>query len=159
MDNYKRQFIDRASLEATRANHVFPTMAACEAALESSFGTSKLAIEDFNLFGMKQHYHPIYGTHILPTREWVGISKDTKDGKQDGWVTINASWVKYPSYTECFIDRMNTLRRLSSSYPHYKAALEATDPIVYVKEVSATWSTDPKRAEKVISIYKDYLKM
>src|SRR5205814_681160 len=95
---------------------VFPQMAAAEGALESGFGTSRLYIQDNNLFGMKVHRHNIYGVHVLPTKEFL-------NGQ---WVTVNAEWEKYPTLRDCLTDRMATLKRLSSVYPHYKAALNAT---------------------------------
>lgn len=146
MDKFKADFLDKASQQAETAGHIFPHMAACEAALESGYGASGLAISDCNLFGMKQHQHPVYGTHNLPTKEFVG-------GK---WIVVNASWVKYPDYAACFTDRMSTLQRLGNAYPHYAAALKVTDAISYVTEVSKTWSTDPARAAKVIAIYQAY---
>lgn len=143
MDIHKQQFLDKASQQAEAAGHIFPKMAACEAALESGYGVSGLAIADNNLFGMKQHQHPIYGTHVLPTKEFLN----------GGWVVVNANWIHYPDMAACFTDRMNTLRRLSTAYPHYAAALAALDAITFVTEVSRTWSTDPNRAAKVIAIY------
>lgn len=150
--NDQLTFLNSTGDAATKAGHIFPAMAACEAALESGYGTSQLARVDHNLFGMKQHQHPVYGTHILPTREFVGVDKDT-DAVKDGWVVIDAKWVSYPSSVECFIDRMNTLRNLSHAYPHYAAALAAPDAGTYVVEVSKTWSTDPHRADKILNIY------
>jgi|ERR1051326_357754 flagellum-specific peptidoglycan hydrolase FlgJ len=139
----QKTFLRSAASAAEKAGHIFPEMAACEAALESAYGRSVLALLDKNLFGMKQHKHPIYGTHILPTKEF-----------QNGeWITINASWVSYPDWASCFKDRMATLERLATAFPHYAAALKAKDGQEYVREVSQTWSTDPKRAEKVIAIY------
>ena len=143
-------FIKRARDEAIRANHPFPIMAACEAALESSYGTSLLARQSNNLFGMKQHSHPIYETMNLPTREFI------KD--RGGWVVVMADFVKYPDWRACFADRLVTLERLSGSYPHYATALAAPDAITYVSEVSATWSTDPYRASKCLAIYREFLK-
>lgn len=157
MDNNKKEFINKTSRAAEQAGHLFPTMAACEAALESGYGTSGLAIADNNLFGMKQHQHPVYGTHVLPTKEFVGKDKDTSDGLQDGWIVVNANWVKYPDLAACFSDRIATLKALSSAYPHYAAALAAKDAVAFVTEVSKTWSSDPKRADKVIAIYNSYL--
>lgn len=154
MNDLQRQFLMRATAEATKANHPFPEMAACEAALESTWGNSELAREDCNLFGMKQHSHPIYGTHNLPTREFVGVEKDT-DAVKDGWITVTARWVHYPDWASCFADRLATLERLSNAYPHYKAALEAKDPETYILEVSRTWATDPGRAQKVLALYKE----
>lgn len=105
-----------------------------------------LAVHGNNLFGTKQHEHPIYGTLSLPTREYLGGE----------WKVVTANWVRYPTLDDCFADRLATLRRLSPIYPHYKAALEASDPETFVREVSQTWSTDPGRAEKVIEIYNEY---
>lgn len=155
MNDAQKNFLAKASAEAAKISHPFPMMAACEAALESNWGNSALARDANNLFGMKQHAHPVYGTMNLPTREFVGLANDTQDGKQDGWITVTAHWVEYPDWASCFADRLATLQRLSNALPHYKAALEAVDPITYVTEVSKSWSTDPARAEKVISIFNE----
>lgn len=139
----KEDFLRRAWQSAVNAQHIFPEMAACEAALESGYGHSVLALQDNNLFGMKQHQHPIYGTHSLPTREFLS----------NQWVTLNSNWIVYPDWQTCFADRMATLKRLASVYPHYAAALAAASGTTYVNEVSRTWSTDPERANKVLAIY------
>jgi flagellum-specific peptidoglycan hydrolase FlgJ len=94
-------------------------MPACEAALESGYGRSQFAVQDRNLFGMKQHLHPIYGTHSLPTRKFLG----------NEWVTINSNWITYPDWQSCFADRMATLKRLAPVYPHYAAALAAASDL------------------------------
>jgi flagellar protein FlgJ len=120
-------------------------MAAAEAALESGFGTSGLAVHDNNLFGMKQHVHPIFGTENIPTKEFL----------HGDWEVVEASWIIYPDLKSCFDDRMNTLDRLKNFYPNYAHALMATDQFTYVLDVSATWSTDPNRADKVIAIYHE----
>lgn len=137
------QWLQSASTDAAAGGCAWPDFIACEAALESGFGKSTLAAQDFNLFGMKQHSHPIYGTVSLPTEECL-------DGQ---WVRVSADWVKYPSLAACFADRMATLRRLSPVYPHYANALVAHDGATFVREVSQTWSTDPGRAQKVLNIY------
>lgn len=142
----QRTFLDQATAEAIRANHPFPRMAACEAALESNYGLSELAREGNNLFGMKRHVHPTYGTMTLPTREF-------ENGE---WVVVTAQWENYPDQRACFADRLATLERLSNVYPHYKAALGAGTASEYIFEVSQTWSTDPKRGEKCLSIYLDH---
>ena len=177
MNSIQRDFLDRATAEAVKANHPFAQMAACEAALESNWGNSELARDAFNLFGMKQHCHPVFGTMTLPTREFEGGE----------WITVGAAnWVEYPDWRACFADRLATLERLSNALPHYKAALAAMDARTYVRQVSESWSTDPAwvakdgkeflskaealaydpqasaspglgRALKVLSIYNDYL--
>ncbi len=146
MNSIQRQFLDQATAEALRANHPFPRMAACEAALESNYGLSELAREANNLFGMKQHCHPIYGTMTLPTREFEGGE----------WTKVSAEWVKYPDLRGCSADRLATLERLSNVLPHYKAALGAGTADEYIAEVSKTWSSDPDRGKNVLSIYLEY---
>jgi flagellum-specific peptidoglycan hydrolase FlgJ len=147
MTDAQKTFLDKATAAATQAAHPFPRMAACEAALESGYGLSGLASEDNNLFGMKQHRHPEYGTVSLPTKEF----------EQGEWVAVTAEWVRYPDWQTCFFDRVSTLTRLSTAYPHYAAALRAMDVDTYIREVSASWSTDPARADKCLAIYSAYL--
>jgi flagellum-specific peptidoglycan hydrolase FlgJ len=164
MNASQKDFLDRAAAEAQLAGHIYPQMAACEAALESGYGASKLAREANNLFGMKQHSHALYGTLSLPTREFVGLEKDLTDGNRDGWITVTAEWVSYPDLKSCFADRKATLERLANAkrangtlvYPHYNAALRALSVESYITEVSTTWSTDPERARKVLSIYLSF---
>src|SRR6266567_1504137 len=139
----QKKFIRDAYAAALRSGHIFPGMAACEAALESGYGRSQLAVQDKNLFGMKQHRHAVYGTHVLPTKEF-------ENGE---WITADARWVSYPDWASCFSDRMATLLRLASTFPHYAAALGASSAVTYINEVSRTWSTDPRRAAKVLAIY------
>lgn len=147
MNDAQRQFLDLATAEAIKASHLFPQMAACEAALESTWGHSQLAREGNNLFGCKQHMHPIYGTMNLPTSEF-------ENGE---WIQTVAHWIIYPDWASCFADRLSTLQRLASVYPHYAAALMAINAETYIAEVSKTWSTDPLRGSKVLSIYQEYV--
>lgn len=144
----QKQWLDMTAQAAEDAAHIFPSMAACEAALESAWGTSELAIKAFNLFGMKAHVHPILGTLNLPTKEFL-------DGQ---WVVVEAHWVSYPTLADCFRDRMATLQLLAPHYPHYTAALASPDAQTFVQNVSLSWSTDPQRAAKVISIFNTYQK-
>jgi flagellum-specific peptidoglycan hydrolase FlgJ len=150
MNDTQRAFLRRAADEASKSGHLFPPMAACEAALESNYGLSGLARDDNNLFGMKLHSHPDHpewGQHSLPTREF-------ENGQ---WISINSNWMSYPDWAACFRDRMGTLYRLANLFPHYKAALSAPDAESYIAEVSKTWSTDPNRGAKVLSIYQEFI--
>lgn len=150
MNDLQKQFLDAATTEAAKVSHPFPAMAACEAALESNYGLSELARDACNLFGMKQHLHPVFQTMTLPTREFENGEWETVPG---------ADWVKYPDQASCFADRLSTLRRLAPVLPNYANALEAVDAYAYVTAVSASWSTDPQRAAKVIAIYQAYVNL
>lgn len=148
VDSGQKHWLDVTSKAAEDAGVLFPTMQACEAALESAYGTSELAIRGLNLFGTKQHVHPIFGTLNLPTKEFL-------DGQ---WVVVEAHWVSHPTLADCFRDRMATLQLLAPHYPHYAAALASPDAQTFVQNVSLSWSTDPQRAAKVISIFNTYQK-
>jgi flagellum-specific peptidoglycan hydrolase FlgJ len=138
-------FLTRACAAARAAGHIFPEYAACEAALESGWGRSRLAVEANNLFGQKQSHPALAGTETIsmPTREYL----------HGHWMTVLANWTKFPGMTECFAERMALLTRLSRTFPHYAAAIKAATGEQYVVSVSQSWSTDPDRAGKVLSIY------
>lgn len=144
--DFRSEFLLRAATAARAADHIFPEYAACEAALESAWGRSRLALEGNNLFGQKQSHPPLAGTGTLamPTQEYL----------QGHWTTVLANWAKFRDWAHCFASRMERLRALSGSYAHYRAALEANSGDVFVEQVSRSWSTDPVRATKVLEIYR-----
>jgi flagellum-specific peptidoglycan hydrolase FlgJ len=138
-----------ATFQAAKASgHIWPAYAACEGALESAWFSSGLYKEDNNVFGTKQHQHPIFGTHNIPTKEFL----------HNEWVTVEAAWVHYPTLSDALADRMQTLRNLARNYPHYAAALVATTGEDFVTQVSRTWSTDPDRAKKVLEIFDAHVR-
>lgn len=141
----KQGFLTRAKQAAMNIGMKWPGYVAAEAALESGFGASELAAADNNLFGMKQHIHPVYGTVNLPTREFL----------HGQWEKIEAPFIKYPDWETCLRDRLATLTRLAAGYPHYAAGLAAADGPTFINEISKSWSTDPARAGKVLAIYAE----
>lgn len=142
MQAFQSQFIAKATQQAEQAGHVWPVMAACEAALESGWGKSALSIQANNLFGVKAKSAPCLS---LPTREWL----------DEQWVVIESTWRQYEDQAGCFADRMSILRRMAPSTQNYATALAANNPEAYVTAVSRSWSTDPDRAKKVLAIYKE----
>lgn len=136
---------------AMRSACLFPQAQACEAMVETKWYTTLLGLKDNNLFGMKQHSHPMFGTVNLPTKEFL----------HGGWVIQNDDFVVYPTLADCFVDRMATLERLAALtlpatgvlvYPHYLAALKASTPEEFLTQVSQTWSTGPTRGQECIEI-------
>jgi flagellum-specific peptidoglycan hydrolase FlgJ len=137
-------FLIRARAAAGAAGHVFPEFAACEAALESAWGQSKLAIEANNLFGQKQSHPPLGEGIQLPTKEYA----------HGAWLTVPALWAKFADWQGCFAARMALLERLSTAYPAYAAALAAKEGAEFVTLVSQRWSTDPNRGAKVLQVWQ-----
>lgn len=145
MGRIQDAFLKKAVDAAKAAGHIFPEYAACEAALESGWGMSRLAEEANNLFGQKQAHPALAGTRTitLPTREYL----------RGAWATVEASWVMFADWQSAFGERMRLLESLRHAYPHYAAALAAKTGEEFISEVSKSWSTDPQRAGKVLSIY------
>jgi flagellum-specific peptidoglycan hydrolase FlgJ len=137
------QFLQKEAGAAATASHLWPEFAACEAAVETAWGTSRLYLQGCNIFGEKQHEQPIFKTVTLPTREM----------EAGQWITVDAAFIWFPTTIESFVSRMKTLRRLAATYPEYAAALAATSGEDFVTQVSKRWSTDPQRAVKVLEIY------
>ncbi|MGH9542647.1 MAG: glucosaminidase domain-containing protein, partial [Terriglobales bacterium] len=141
------EFIVAAYAQAQASGHIWPAFAACEAAEESAFGESQLAIRANNLFGLKagRFTHDL-PTIAMPTHEWV-------DGRL---IPTTAIWPRFDSWAQAFDVRMEVLRGLAPEFEHYAAALAATDGPTYVREVSKTWSTDPNRAANVLAIHSEF---
>ena len=144
-------FLRQAAVAARAAGHIFPEYAACEAALESTWGQSRLARQANNLFGQKQSAEAeseidAPGVLVMPTQEFL----------HGRWVTVMARWARYPDHAACFRARMALLQRLQHSYPAYARALVATTGEAFIEEVSRAWSTDPQRAAKVLAIHRQH---
>ena len=138
-----QEFLPQAVTAARAAGHIFPEYAACEAALESAWGSSALAVRANNLFGQKQAHPPRSASLSLPTREFL----------HSAWVTVPAEWMIFSDWQGCFTERMAVLQRLAGEFPQYRAALAAQTGEQFVAAVSQQWSTDPQRASKVLSVF------
>lgn len=137
-------FIAKALPEAIASAHVFPEYSVCEAALESAWGTSALAVKANNLFGQKSGKTSLsYPLVQFQTREYV-------NGR---YTIVPASWPVFPDWKTSFEERMHTLRSLPF---YYEEALEAKTGEEFVRLVSVHWSSDPLRADKVLKIYSEH---
>jgi Mannosyl-glycoprotein endo-beta-N-acetylglucosaminidase len=132
--------------DARQSEHIFPDVAACEVMEETKWGTSRLYVEHNNCFGQKQEKVPVFETVHLPTFEYVHGVK----------VPSFSAFISFRSKTASYTHRMETLERLRKTFSGYDKALNATDPETFVREVSKDWSTDPKRADNVLSIYHNH---
>jgi flagellum-specific peptidoglycan hydrolase FlgJ len=158
-------FLRNASAAARAAGHIFPEYAACEAALESTWGQSRLAREANNLFGQKQSSEKqsaekqspdsVDGRDI-PDADAGVLAMPTQEYLHGRWVTVVARWARFSDPAACFGARMALLRRLEHSYPAYGRALAATTGEAFIEEVSRAWSTDPQRAAKVLAIQRQH---
>ncbi|MFP5226881.1 MAG: glycoside hydrolase family 73 protein [Acidobacteriota bacterium] len=135
----EKDFLTRAYTAAIAANHIYPEMAVCEAALESGWGKSELAVKANNLFGRKV-WKAGQDVLVLPTKEFL----------HGEWVTVSADWLKFATWADCFADRAHILM----TDPRYQASMGAKTAEEYAVAVSKVWSTDPQRATKVLQTYR-----
>jgi flagellum-specific peptidoglycan hydrolase FlgJ len=112
-----------------------------EAALESGWGHSRLAIEGNNLFGVKAD-HTWQGDRIaMNTREW---------NEDSGWMMVPAYWRKYPDFESCLEDHDDFL-----SHPRYAHCFDAANGEEFARLVQqAGYATDPDYADKLITIMR-----
>jgi len=112
-----------------------------EAALESGWGHSRLAVEAFNLFGVKADPAWLGDRIAMDTREWsIG----------NGWEMVSAWWRKYPDFEACLEDHDDFL-----SHARYAHCFDAANGEDFARAVQAAgYATDPSYSDKLISIMR-----
>ena len=126
----------KASAEKTKIPASF-TIA--EAALESGWGSSQLAKQGKNLFGVKA------------TQGWTGetLTMRTREFIHGEWVVVPALWRKYDDWLGCIEDHAAFL----INNPRYKACFDCTDGKGFTRAVAAAgYASDPDYAKKVCSV-------
>jgi flagellum-specific peptidoglycan hydrolase FlgJ len=124
-------------------------IAVAQAALESAYGSSGLARRDNNLFGIKGEYKGLYG--LWNTRE---------QNADKSWVTVEAKFKRYPSWTECFEDYGSLIARLpwyAAAARNHEHAEKFLRGIVAERDASGKvikpgWATDFNYYDKVMKV-------
>lgn len=127
-------FVRSAVIAADAARHCWPGYAACEAAIDSDFGTSELAENANNFFKLRAPVKLQLPDRIYPMR---GVLRQL-------------DFLKFQSMAECFEYRMLFLRR----FPVFAPALRARTGREYIQAVSLLWSGDRARAQQVLDLYR-----
>ena len=115
-----------------------------QGALESAWGSSGLCVQANNIFGVKAD------------KSWKGriYTKSTKEFLNGKWVMIAALWRAYDTWAECLLDHAKFFK----VNKRYAKALETNDPEEFARRVAAAgYATDPKYADKLISVMKKYV--
>lgn len=99
--------------------------------------------KSYNLFGIKAHGGWEGDTVTIDTHEY-------KDGRR---LKKEDEFRAYNSFQESILDHMQFL----FDNPRYEKTLEASNPIEFARRLQAAgYATDPKYAEKLISIMRKY---
>jgi len=108
---------------------------------ESGWGRSKLAAQDYNLFGIKGKGPA--GSVEMPTGEYV-------DGK---WVTVNAAFRSYHNIAESIADHAELLA--TSGY-YQRAMADRAVPDAFANDLTGIYATDPEYGANLIALMKLY---
>ncbi len=148
----KHMFMDNLlphARQAARELGVDANLLLAQAALETGWGQSVIknnqGDSSFNLFNIKAD------------KSWQGKQAKVTTLEYDGDVTKKtmAGFRSYDSYKDSFDDYVNFIK----SNPRYSDALKkAGSPAHYIRELQqAGYATDPRYAEKVMSIYRSQI--
>lgn len=134
--------IASAAQDCMSESKVPASVSIAQAILESSWGASQLAVQGFNLFGIKADAS--WGdapTITLPTWEYSGNVR----------YRIEAAFRKYPSWLGSMRDHAAFLIRNK----RYAPAFETTSAEAFAQAIAAAgYATDPHYASSVIALMR-----
>lgn len=137
-----------ASAMTTWSTHqVLPSITIAQAILESAWGTSKLAVEANNLYGIKA------------SDDWTGevYAINTSEYGDEGWHIVTANFRKYASWLDSTSDHAEFFTSTAWRKENYKNVVSETDYKRAAHALSAAgYATDPAYASKLISIIENY---
>lgn len=127
--------------ECQRRHGIPASFTLAQAALESSWGASKLANSGRNLFGVKADKAWHGPVTVIQTREFV-------NGKP---VMVDAKWRCYATWGECLDDRAAFFQQNK----RYAACFRETTGEGWARAVAAAgYATDPDYAEKLLGVMR-----
>ena len=144
----KELFIKQVAPEAQAMQntyHVYASITIAQAILESQWGTSQLASQYHNLFGIK-------GTgansRVMTTKEYI-------NGK---WIVTKGRFRVYDSWSDSIKDHTRLmLNGTDTNQQNYDRVVHATNYQEAARGLQeAGYATDPDYAQKLISVIKAY---
>lgn len=145
----KKEFLKQLAPHAQELQEgygILPSIILGQAILESNWGTSELASEYKNLFGVKA-----YGNQ-------AAVSLDTKEYVDEQWIVIKGSFRVYDSWAESIDEHTLLLLHGVSWNPRkYEKVLTASNYKVAAQALQdAGYATDPTYAEKIKDVIESY---
>ena len=124
-----------------KKNGILASLTIAQAILESGWGKSGLTTSANNLFGIKGTYNG--EGYTCKTQEWDGSK----------YITIDATFRKYPSWAESLADHSALFNRLDR-YKNLRGLMDYKLACQYVHEDG--YATDPSYASKLINLIEAY---
>lgn len=124
-----------------KASGILASLTIAQAILESGWGKSGLTTAANNLFGIKGTYNG--QGHVCKTQEWDGSK----------YITVDATFRKYPSWAESVADHSALFNRLDR-YKNLRGLADYKLACQYVREDG--YATDPNYTAKLVSLIETY---
>ena len=134
--------IQEGAVKGEKDYGIIPSLTIAQAILESGWGTSQLSKRANNLFGIKAF------------SDWTGarITLHTSEWYKSQMKIVAADFRAYDSFNESIEDHNKLL-----SYTRYRPVRESTDYKEACQRIyECGYATDPRYAEKLISIIESY---
>lgn len=153
-------FIERLAPIAVKhgkAANVLPSLLLAQGILESSSGTSELAVQANNLFGIKRGSGWTGEVYAKDSKEYSDMLD--REGNVIGWFSMVSEFRKYPSFDECVEDLLHKYTHGLDWEKHnrYAAVIDETDYRKAAQAVfAAGYATDPAYPEKLIKVIEQY---
>lgn len=152
------QFIETIGQLASqdmKKSRILASVTTAQAILESGYGTSSLAMEAHNLFGMKA---------ILSGNTWQSpwrggtFKKSTKEYLNNKWYTITDTFRSYRNFSESLADHSAYLSNAKNGTAlRYKGVVGNKSYKKTIKLIkNGGYATDPKYVTKICNIIKKY---
>lgn len=122
--------------------HLLPSLCIAQACLESAYGTSELAVQANNLFGIK-------------ASNWSGrvYNKATKEWDGSKYITITAGFRAYDTMVACVEDYIKKL----TTMPRYSNLVGCTDINKACEYIRADgWATSPTYTASLLAVVNQF---
>ena len=124
-----------------KSSGILASLTIAQAILESGWGKSGLTMAANNLFGIKGTYNG--EGYTCKTQEWDGSK----------YITVDATFRKYPSWAESVADHSALFNRLDR-YKNLRGLTDYKLACQYVREDG--YATDPEYTNKLINLIEKY---
>lgn len=124
-------------------NKLLLSLCIAQACLESAYGTSELAVQANNLFGIKKGNGWTGNLYYKATKEWT-------NGE---YITITAPFRAYPTMTDCIKDYAAKLTGMTR-YANLVGCTDINKACQYIREDG--WATSPTYTENLLKVVEKY---